>query len=860
MAGEDLESMHNDYLAFREQLQQEVRSPFLGESLTPEIARDLVAQRLSLNLNTLKSLDPEVAQILANHPRQILLNGLSEISLEVMQIFLSHKAGLELDGISTLPLEVAKIMAAYPADLSLGGLKTIPVAVAEALIDPDVVREGGTIRLDGLQSLDASSAQFLARYPGHLSLGLLKLEGDVAKALAAHQGGQLVLASLLEIDAESASELSQHKGGRLVFDSVSKIDGLVAQNLSKYKGDLYLIGLLDIDLEVAQAFGQHEGDLKLDGLKRINSSVAPYLFKHKGSLYLNGVEEIDLPTAEALVQANLADVRLYGLKRMKPAVAKCLQGLIARRQIKVTSDIADLLHDKLFMNSFDGFSASKDEVLEWVPLIEGYPNFKDLVHQDMADMNRELRSAGIANPEAFQNLNAGRNMGILDEILNFLQNSGQFSEFCEIFERSTLKPFSNDPEFREIYLDEMIQVVADYLEKKITEGGVKLQKRSQEAREERRAFLQAKIDDPNVANRLKTRFREDLLQLLRPEMATENDKVAQNIAQARDFLVRMQPLHFLRAGKSGFRLGLRNRNELTLGDQCSDCTSASIGGTNFWTVPTWLADPGCNFLIQYDENRNLAHKFHLCWEVKGDGQIILTIDAMELGNGQKDKAGMYQDAADSDKEGALMKEAIDFIRLQWASFMGLSADRIYATTISNTGTDELEGKFPVVSLAVAKMGGLDRVANILNKTNPNFQGLPRIYLQSLNTDETPLAQEEGEEEVNVSENYSRVELVIRHYLESADEQIRSAPGYRRFREILHLAQVNPKEAARQMRVFLFKTDPKARVFVINNQRIDVFLANSGGLEGYFKSILGQVEAKRGQFVKAKLYHFAPKEK
>ena len=87
--------------------------------------------------------------------------------------------------------------------------------------------------------------------------------------------------------------------------------------------------------------------------------------------------------------------------------------------------------------------------------------------------------------------------------------------------------------------------------------------------------------------------------LFSQDPTVEKAKLEKRIEKAKELLGRFSNLHYIRPNKSGFKLASRYVEELTLGDKCSDCTSASISGFNFWTVPTWLTDPTFNFLLQH---------------------------------------------------------------------------------------------------------------------------------------------------------------------------------------------------------------------------------------------------------------------
>ena len=323
-------------------------------------------------------------------------------------------------------------------------------------------------------------------------------------------------------------------------------------------------------------------------------------------------------------------------------------------------------------------------------------------------------------------------------------------------------------------------------------------------------------------------------------------------------------------GWVSYQLGSRSTRDLTLGDKCSDCTSAKIHGMNFWTVPTWATDPGFNFLLQYDEEGKLAHKFGLVWELKlekGKQIPILTIDSLELANEQKEKPGMDELAADETKEEGLMHEAMTFVR-NWAADMGLEPKSLYSATISNTGTMELDAEYSKKEVTITKLGVLDASKRILRKTNPDYKGDVKVYLQSLVVEgqqQMPHEQDGDDEpegqaaliEGDSTKDFAAVERCFDQFLRS------EAKDVTKIRSFLELARTDSGTAARQMRIFLVTQaqNETKQALTIEGKRIDVFLHSRGlSLEAYLKTILGQTEVSRGAFIKANLFHLVPRKK
>jgi hypothetical protein len=79
------------------------------------------------------------------------------------------------------------------------------------------------LSLNGLTTLDATTANALAEFKGDLTLsGLTTLDADTAKALAESKGYYLNLNGLTTFDTETAKALAAFKGGRLDLDGLQR--------------------------------------------------------------------------------------------------------------------------------------------------------------------------------------------------------------------------------------------------------------------------------------------------------------------------------------------------------------------------------------------------------------------------------------------------------------------------------------------------------------------------------------------------------------------------------------------------------------------------------------------------------------
>ncbi|MBN2307059.1 hypothetical protein JXD20_03680 [Candidatus Peregrinibacteria bacterium] len=744
--------------------------------------------------------------------------------------------------------EIAQVLVQWKSDeLDFSSLTTLIPEAAQVLSQMWL---GRSLVFNSLTTLTPEAAQALSQWPGvslHLG-GLTTLTPEVAQTLSQWKGEALGLDSLSTLTPEVAQTLSQWQGKRLYF-GITTITPEIARSLSQWRGDqLHLMKLTTLTPEVAQTLSQWQGEyLNFNGLTTLTPAAAQALSQWQGELELTGLETLSPVAARYLVpfyrnsKLDIGEVdRDDKIKSAQPW--NCIVDIMNEDEMHAQIDRTSIEH--------------------WQPLFDSHPNFKDLVHQEAQVQHQYLREQGLSRPERFHNLNAGRGAeAVIREALSFFEtdcNGAGMPAFLARFESKTKRSFEPSSEFFEVYLDELVQEVADHLQRIIQNARRTLERCSQADTDERRRFLESKINDPDIKAKGKRRFRCDLEKLL--SSGGDSAAAEARLAKAETLSEKMSSLHFVRPGQVSYKLASRNTRELTLGDQCSDCTSAKIGGggVNFWTVPTWLTDPGFNFLLQYDENGDLVHKFGMVWYLKGEEKRMvpaLVADSMELGNAQKLKAGMYQEPSDKKREERLTDEAIQFMR-QWSIEMGHNPDELYAIAYSNTRTDELMTKYPDKAIQISKLGGLVGPANILKKTNSAYEGQPKVYLQSYQEE----MGEQGEIHVSAAidrgdrnEDFRRVESVLTEFLRS---DLSDKP---KVQEMMGLARTDAETAARQMRIFLITQakEETRRALELDGKRLDVFLNSRGhNLEAYLKTILGQTDVTKGRFVRAKLYHLA----
>jgi hypothetical protein len=104
------------------------------------------------------------------------------------------------------------------------------------------------------------------------------ISADVARALAGHQGNQLILDGLTDLSVEVAEALAEHKGYYL--NGIRKRSATWEQEFANQNpGSLRLGGLTELSVEAATALAAHKGKLFLNGLKRVSSDVAAALWE-----------------------------------------------------------------------------------------------------------------------------------------------------------------------------------------------------------------------------------------------------------------------------------------------------------------------------------------------------------------------------------------------------------------------------------------------------------------------------------------------------------------------------------------------------------------------------------------------------
>jgi hypothetical protein len=231
---------------------------------------------------------------------------------------------LPLDGLQTLDAETAQALAGYTkGPILLGGLTALDAGTARELAEFH-----GFLVLDGIRALDADTARGLADFNGPLHLnGVTSIDKAVAAALAGCTGA-VYLRGLKTLDDVAAEALAAARRCSLHLDGLATIDAATARALAESEGDmLSLDGLTAIDPDTATALAAFNGDeLSLDGVATLSAETAGRLAKFNGDLLsLQGLETIDAPTARALAKCG-AGLDLVGLARLDADLARALAG------------------------------------------------------------------------------------------------------------------------------------------------------------------------------------------------------------------------------------------------------------------------------------------------------------------------------------------------------------------------------------------------------------------------------------------------------------------------------------------------------------------------------------------------------
>jgi len=740
--------------------------------------------------------------------------------------------------------------------------------------------------------LDGYNAQrFVASYLNSLPT-IETITPEAAKILCTCANYDTLELRFRKLDNETLKNLVMESNAEPIYDwyfHIAEIGGAEnAKLLSLFKGSEIFFSLESITLEEAQKiaeYGTHPDNTNATLLmntrdtSNLSIEVLQALMEFKGKLILK-FQTLTLPQIKIL--KNKKGNRVY-LEHLEESSIEALRELRYGGQMYndrsifingniVIKDVDTLpvkiydaltnpntrLDDVSIKESIDGLPEhAKGQITAWVPFFREFPHFKDLVYEGSQALQQNLKKAGINNPEAFYNLNAGADITAIQnklfELCAHVPDYLSVDSFYKRFKKMSGVEFNDTKEFATIYLDEIVQAMADHL----YEVSSWIQQSKVDDVEQRIQLLENKLLNDNLKSRPKRQLQQSLEALKKKQASAESNRKTDKDIVKKDvdrLMEDFKDLIYVKPNEGGFRLASRNISELTLGDECSDCTSASISGINFWTVPTWLTDPGDTFLLQYDSEGNLAHKFLIVLQISPDGTPLLTVDSMELANSQKDKAGMYNSPKDAVKEKTLLDEAISFLR-NWADTIGIGSTNVYATQVSNTGTDYIPTQYRTKEISVSKLRGLQDVQRVLHiaeeRSGTEFDIAPKTYLQSYKT-----TSAEDREIIDETVIFQHVEHTLRLAIE--DFTHNDSPDLSKLDNILAEARKDPKKAAKKMNIFLIMeaSETTKKLLSYNGKRIDVYLHNNNlDFERFFSSTMTEITILKGNdYIKAELYH------
>jgi hypothetical protein len=212
--------------------------------------------------------------------------------------------------------------------------------------------EGRELELEGLDAIDAKTAQIVAGFRGEVLMldGLTALTPDSAKALASYKGA-LLLNGVATLDVETATSLAAFNGYVLALCGVKKLDALSAKALAGISSTndccMLALGVTEFDEAAAKSLANvRVSNLILDGLTKIDPPVALALARFKGAaIHLNGLSSLDPATATSLAKFN-GILALNGLTKVDALTASALAkapGVTPHQHIEIEFDAANPL-------------------------------------------------------------------------------------------------------------------------------------------------------------------------------------------------------------------------------------------------------------------------------------------------------------------------------------------------------------------------------------------------------------------------------------------------------------------------------------------------------------------------------------
>jgi hypothetical protein len=182
--------------------------------------------------------------------------------------------------------------------LNLCKLQSLTPSAARALVS-GLQGKGAYLLLDGIHSLDSSTAAQLAPHNGRLTLnGLTAVDEECAQHLAQARG-ILELNGIRTLPAETVHTLAAHDGPLCLGSlDISSMD--LAEAISKHRGEL-LVAAIPTNQNSARALAAHEGDLAfVNGLTTVSPRIVALFSQHRGPVIFQGDGVLTTETASAL--------------------------------------------------------------------------------------------------------------------------------------------------------------------------------------------------------------------------------------------------------------------------------------------------------------------------------------------------------------------------------------------------------------------------------------------------------------------------------------------------------------------------------------------------------------------------------
>ncbi|MDA7864460.1 hypothetical protein N9A74_07680, partial [Akkermansiaceae bacterium] len=289
------------------------------KEVAPEVACKLFSHFSDMEIE-LDDLSVEMAKELAanykSEHKQLTIKSLSQCDTEALKALIKFDGKLELPEIEELDDETAQVFS-DSKNVKLSGLKSLSKEGARSLLKGGV---SSSWQCDLMKMVLGTDVEALS-----------EVSADIAKLLA-KSGERISLPLVTSLSVEAAEELANVSGQYLELDGLTDINQEVAKHLAGFQNE---------------ASRGSIKKLSLNGLTKIDPVVARAFSKYKHKLFLNGVDEIPMEVAEALLQnakENGSEYYFKGLdgRKMEASVAKLILPLAYNTQFFTNLEIESL--------------------------------------------------------------------------------------------------------------------------------------------------------------------------------------------------------------------------------------------------------------------------------------------------------------------------------------------------------------------------------------------------------------------------------------------------------------------------------------------------------------------------------------